>query len=125
MELDREPEKNRSKLVSVTSQIVSKHPEVELIVFGEASLGWFYSETSTEAYHQLIAEPIPGPNTSIVADLAITHHLYITFGMSELRGTEAFNAQVLVAPSGEILAVQRKKNIKNRAFSTGEDDPVG
>ena len=101
-------------------QIVDENPDVRLIHFGETILGWFYVKGETEAYHRRIAEPIPGPSTEFVADLAREHDVYVSFGISERCGEALHNAQVVVDPHGEIVAVHRKFWIRNRVFTPGE-----
>jgi predicted amidohydrolase len=119
MEVDRYPGKNRQKVVSFVHRIVREHPEVELLVFGEAILGWFYSPLDTERYQRQVSEPVPGPTTDAISALASEYQVYITFGMTEMDGAGLFNSQVLIGPDGNILTVQRKKNLKSQAFSPG------
>src|SRR5439155_13875698 len=57
------------------------------------------------------AEPIPGPFTEAVGELARGHGQHVVVGVAE-RGPGAhgqlFNSAVIVAPSGEVVGVQRK-----------------
>jgi len=47
-------------------QIVKQaHPDMEHILFGETILGWDTKKGKTAAYHQRIAETIPGETTRI------------------------------------------------------------
>jgi len=117
---DSDPTISRERMAALVRRIVREHPEVRLIHFGETILGWFYRQGETEAYHRRIAEPIPGPSTERVARLAREHDVYVSFGISERRGETLHNAQVVVDPGGEILAVHRKFWIRNRVFTAGK-----
>jgi predicted amidohydrolase len=119
MSVDREPDVNLGKMTSMVRRIVREEPNVELIVFGESTLGWFYSPPDTAAYQRKISEAIPGRTTQAMSELARGCGIYICFGMTEASGEQLFNSQVLIGPEGKILAIQRKKNLRSRAFSPG------
>ena len=117
---DLDPKVSRERLAELVRRIKSEHSDVRLILFGETILGWFYKKGETAAYHERIAEPIPGPSTEFVASLTREHDVYLSFGLTERHDGKLYNAQVLIDPSGEILAVHRKFWIRNRVFSPGE-----
>jgi len=119
MRVDREPEANRRKMASIVRQIVRDRPDVELIVFGEALLGWFYSPPNTAQYQREVSETIPGATADTLASLAESQGIFISFGMTEAAGEDLFNSQVLLGPDGRILAVQRKKNLKGTVHTPG------
>lgn len=56
-----------------------------------------------------VAEPVPGPATATFANLAKELKLYICLGLIESAGNTFFNAQVLLAPDGSLVAHHRKK----------------
>jgi predicted amidohydrolase len=117
---DLDPETSRERLAQLVRRIKSERPDVRLILFGETILGWFYKKGETDAYHQRIAEPIPGPSTDFAARLARDHDVYLSFGISEKCGGKLYNTQILVDPNGAIAAVHRKFWIRNRVFTPGE-----
>jgi predicted amidohydrolase len=117
---DLDPEVSRERLAQLVRQIKSEHADVRLILFGETILGWFYKKGETAAYHQRIAETIPGPSTELVGRLARDHDVYISFGLTERQDGKLHNTQVLVDPNGEIAAVHRKFWIRNRVFTPGD-----
>jgi predicted amidohydrolase len=117
---DLDPEVSRERLGTFVRRIKSEHSDVRLILFGETILGWFYKKGETAAYHERIAEPIPGPSTEFAASLAREHDVYVSFGLTETRDGKLHNAQVLIDPNGEIAAVHRKFWIRNQAFTPGE-----
>ncbi len=108
---DRDPDKNRAKMVTTINTILEKHRDIDLVIFGEMILGW-YDPYGDPEYHRAISEPIPGKTTRALATLAQKHRIYICFGISELDGENIHNAQVLLNPQGEIQAVHRKSNLK-------------
>jgi len=67
-------------------------------------LGWINPEA-----HQL-AEPIPGPMTQRLAELARKHQLMICIGMDEKDGDKLYDSAVLIGADGKLLAKHRKMN---------------
>ena len=117
---DIDPTVTRQRLGGFVRRIVRDHPDVRLILFGEVILGWFYKKGETAAYHQRIAESIPGPSTEFVAGLARQHDVYLSFGLTEKHNGKLRNTQVLIDPNGEIAAVHRKFWVRNWVFAPGE-----
>ncbi|MBN1580010.1 MAG: carbon-nitrogen hydrolase family protein [Anaerolineae bacterium] len=111
MQCHREPAANRSEIADQVEAIVEAHPDVELIVFGEMTLGW-YNPGGEPDYHRRISEPIPGETTRLLGELARKHGIALCFGLSEIDNGTLYNAQVLLNPQGEIQAVHRKWNLK-------------
>lgn len=105
------------KIAQMMSEIVSANSGVDLIVFGEVITGWYRSETPS--YHHAIAEPIPGPTTQDMARLALTHNVYLSFGMVERSNGKVYNSQVFISRSGQILDVHRKMRLKSESFDPG------
>jgi predicted amidohydrolase len=116
---DLDPQVSRQRLRQMVEDVMCAHPETRLILFGEVILGWFYKKGGTQSYHESIAEAIPGPSTAFVAQLAREHNVYISFGLSERDGERLFNAQVLLSPTGEVIAKHRKFWIRNKVFTPG------
>lgn len=57
------------------------------------------------------SEPIPGPTTSLVSDLAKKTGTYVAFGMGETDDSRIYNTCVLIGPDGEIIARHRKAHL--------------
>ncbi len=71
----------------------------ELVVFPELSLTGYLCR---DLFYEL-AEPVPGPSTERVAELAKEQEVYIVFGMPEkstISGSILYNSSVLVGPEG-------------------------
>ena len=123
MKCDINPENNRKKIVNIINEIKNDHPDIDLIIFGEAILGWFRNRPNTKEYHRKIAETIPGITTQLVSEISQKHKIFITFGLIERSNDRIYNSQVLINPKGEIIAVHRKKNLRIKSFSPG-DRPI-
>jgi len=120
MRVDLDPRVNRLRMVDIVEAARQAHPDVELVLFGEAILGWYSRKGKTAVYHRSIAESIPGETTATISRLAKEYSIYISFGMSELREDLVYNSQVLIDPQGEIVAVHRKVNLQgSKSFQPG------
>jgi predicted amidohydrolase len=91
---------------------------VDFLVFPEVSLqGYFWStpgvgspEMSEQLrYFRRVAEPIPGPTTSLLEEYAARYNMIIQAGMAErsLDGNVIYNSAVLIGPTG-VIGVFRK-----------------
>ena len=77
----------------------------QLACFPEtAVLGWVNGEA-----HEL-ADPIPGPTSERIAELARKHKLMICIGLAEKAGDELYDSVILVGTDGKIFAKHRKIN---------------
>ena len=120
MHPDLDPQISRERMKDVITETKTLHPEVRLILFGETILGWFFKKGETQEYHESIAETVPGPTIEFIAGLANVHDVYISFGLSERADEKLYNAQVLISPTGEVIAKHRKFWIRNKVFSPGD-----
>jgi predicted amidohydrolase len=122
MQCDLEPDVNREKMAAIVIDILSTHPDVELILFGETILGWYAVRGSSREYHQRIAETIPGDTSQLMSSLAKENGVYLSFGMTEACDGEIYNSQVLINHLGEIAAVHRKFHLMESAsiFKAGK-----
>lgn len=57
-----------------------------------------------------LAEPIPGPHTDFLAQIARRLGLYVAAGLVERDGDRRYNAAVLIGPDGKLLLHHRKIN---------------
>jgi predicted amidohydrolase len=121
MQVDVDPRVNRQKMIAMLQTVRQAHPDVELVLFGETILGWYSRKPETAAYHQGIAESIPGETTTVMSSLAKEYDIYLSFGISEARDGAVYNSQVLIDPNGEIVAVHRKVNLQGSSvFRAGD-----
>ena len=62
----------------------------------------------SKAYHERIAESVPGPTTEALTRVAVELGVHVSFGLAERAGPTIFNSQALLSPGGQILDVHRK-----------------
>jgi hypothetical protein len=60
MQVDVDPQVNRQKMAALVQAARQEYPDVDVVLFGESILGWYARKAETAAYHQGIAERIPG-----------------------------------------------------------------
>ncbi|NLN20284.1 MAG: carbon-nitrogen hydrolase family protein [Firmicutes bacterium] len=80
-------------------------------------VGW------TDPSARELAQPIPGPTTSVLADAAKENEIYVVAGLTERAGQRLYNSAVLIDPQGDLLHVHRKINELNVAqglYSIGD-----
>lgn len=104
----RDKERNLTNLERTVDEIAAGDPEVGLIHFGEATLGWYLTDDDTRAYQRELAEPLTGPAATRLRAVARRHGIYLAWGMIERASTRLYNTLVLADPNGEIAAVHRK-----------------
>jgi len=95
---DLDPQISCGRIEKIVKETKRDHPEVRLIHFGETILGWFYKKDETRAYHESIAETIPGSITEVIAELAKAHDVY----------TEVPEAKTAEAPLGRKIPGESK-----------------
>lgn len=61
---------------------------------------------------------MPGPATRTFSHLANQLNIYLCAGLIEVESNAFFNAQVLFAPDGEIIAHHRKQSLWTPGDST-------
>jgi predicted amidohydrolase len=119
LEVASSPADNQAKMLDFVNQIAEVHSDVQLILFGETSLGYYYRPGNANAYQLSVAETIPGPTTNLLSAAAIAHQTYISFGLSEIENGLLYNSQVLIGPDGEIVSVYRKINMTDWDIENG------
>jgi len=124
MECSQDADSNFARMIGFIERIITDHPDVRLIVFGETVLGWYYKPDEPEAYQRRIAQTVPGPVTDSVAVLTQAYDIFVVFGLSEIRGEELYNTQVLINPEGEIEAQHSKRYLiswdRESGYTPGE-----
>ena len=119
MQVSHDKIRNLEEIQRSCKLVIAEHPDTELILFGESILGWYIEEEDPEGYQEEIAEPIPGPATRAVAQLADSLNVYVAFGLTEKKEDTLFNSQVLLNPSGELEAIHRKIHMTPEDLANG------
>ena len=104
-------EANLKKAENIIAQAASRGAEI--IVFPELYLtGYACGEEGDGKFYDL-AEPIPGPSTDALLEMAEKHHIYIAMGMPEANqefNRNIHNSAVFLGPEG-ILHVHRNVHL--------------
>mgnify|MGYP002625375963 CR=1 FL=1 len=82
--------------------------EADLIVLPElANSGYLFLERSEV---EALAEPVPGPSTAFLHELARKRDVYLAMGLPERHGGALYNSAALVGPQG-VVGVYRKAHL--------------
>ncbi len=126
-----EPEHNVRKMVRVASEAATDHG-ADLVLLPELANTGYITDRDREfgeAYMRL-AEPIPGPTTAALGELAAKHQVHIVVGVCEAHPVipaTIFNSAVLIGPSGAVLGVHRKMHMPGQEkhfFGLGDTSDV-
>jgi predicted amidohydrolase len=79
-----------------------------LVVFPECALTGYCFSSREPAYAN--SEPVPGPSTERIAQLARRDNLHVVVGLLERAGERFYNSAALVGPQG-VVAVHRKAHL--------------
>lgn len=67
--------------------------------------GWTYPESA------ILAQPVPGETSGVLAEAALKNKIYVVAGLTERAGKRIYNTAVLIGDKGEILLKHRKINV--------------
>ncbi|MBN1479473.1 carbon-nitrogen hydrolase family protein [candidate division KSB1 bacterium] len=75
-----------------------------------------------------VSEPVPGPTTRYLSDLAQKHNMYIVAGLYEKEGPVLYNTAVLIDRTGALFGTYRKVCLPREeiqgGITPGEEFPV-
>lgn len=110
----RQPATNLGRLVEILAQF--EEQPVDLICLPECTLtGYLYTESDLATF----AEPIPGPTTEKMGQLARRLRSYLCFGMLERQTSGFYNTAILLDPQGQIR-LQHRKIVESPPFLCGK-----
>lgn len=121
-----EPRRNLDRAQKMIAEAAEKR--CEIILLPEVlDLGWTHPSALTEA------EPIPGPRSDWLCELAWKHKIYICAGLTEKLGEKQYNTAILINSEGDILLKYHKINlltVEQPFYSVGQtlsvvDTPFG
>lgn len=111
---------------TMVEKIKAEHSDIQVIVFGELILEWYFDEETKDVYQRLMSEVIPGTSTDFIKNLSISNNVAIVFGMTELDtiSNNLYNSQILIRPTGELVKY-RKRNLnatdQDNSMNNGEE----
>jgi predicted amidohydrolase len=109
----------------------AKHPRENLERFGElvrraagrnahfVLLPEGVTMVGTSNSYLEVAEPVPGPSTAYLGNLAQELQIYIVAGLLEQVGPAAYNTAVLIGPDGEVAGRYRKVSLPREEIEGG------
>jgi predicted amidohydrolase len=99
----RDPQRNFRHLEERLSELARS--KLDLVCLPECALtGYLYDESDLKKF----AEPIPGPTTERMGELARNYKIFLCFGLLEAESENFFNSAVLLDRRGRILLHHRK-----------------
>lgn len=99
----RNPSANLERLVQCLAEIAYYRPD--LICLPECTFtGYLYDEDDLKQF----AEPIPGPTTEQMGQLARRYTTHLCFGLLEATESGVYNSAVLLDRTGKIILKHRK-----------------
>jgi len=82
----------------------------------------------TQKSYVEVSEPIPGPTTDFLGQLAQKHQMYIVAGILEREGAVVYNTAVLMGRDGKLAGKYRKATLPREeiagGITPGDDFPV-
>src|SRR5450631_4500453 len=120
--IDSDREGNFRRIAYALDQAEAQHADIA--IFPESSLlGWENPEA-----HRL-AKPIPGEDSTRIAELARQHKIMIAIGLDEKDGERLYDSAILVDKSGKLLWKHRKINVlpelMTPPYSQGRPEDIG
>jgi predicted amidohydrolase len=127
-----EPERNADRMTKFVEREAGGHG-AELVVFPEmASTGYLPVDPEPEFARMLfaLAEPIPGPTTEKLGQVAARHGAHVVVGMTQEHPEipqMLYNSSALIGSDGEIVGVYQKTHPaleEKHYFARGGSVPV-
>ncbi|HNS53132.1 MAG TPA: carbon-nitrogen hydrolase family protein [Anaerolineae bacterium] len=101
----RQPAANLEHLKARLAEASPARPD--LVCLPECTLtGYLYEEEDVRLY----AEPVPGPVTAQMWDLARAHQVHLCFGLIEQSEAGVYDTAVLLDRTGRVTLIHRKSN---------------
>jgi predicted amidohydrolase len=73
----------------------------------------------TQSDYVSASEPVPGPTSKFLGELAKTHHMYIVAGILERDGETVYNTAILLDRAGKLAAKYRKVSLPREEIDGG------
>lgn len=110
MSMSENADKNLKKAIDMTRQAVAKSAQV--VVLPELFMGPYFCQRKNDRSAFDRAEPIPGPTTKILGELARELKIVLVGGsVFEKAKEKYFNTASIFGPDGKMLGTYRKSHI--------------
>ncbi len=107
LEIGADPADNLRRLIDLADEAADA--QVDLVLFPEAAITGLVNDDDPQ--HDLpLGQPVPGPATEAVREVARARRLWVAFGLLERDGGSLYDSAVLVDPTGEIRLTYRRIN---------------
>jgi predicted amidohydrolase len=117
----RSPTENLRQFVAPLAEAARR--KADIVCLGEG-----ITVCGTGRTYADVAEPIPGPSTEFLGELAAKHHVYIVAGLYERSGKAIYNTAVLLDRDGKLAGRYHKVCIPREevdgGIMPGSDYPV-
>jgi len=123
-----------AQMNSVTGAVAANRDKAVRLIEGAARVGAeivLVPETFTTGYDiadqlDALAEPIPGPTTAVLSDVARRCHVYVYASLVEKASGKYYNTGVFVDPAGRLLHAYRKVHLfaAEKSMFTPGDRPA-
>ncbi|MHB1036143.1 MAG: carbon-nitrogen hydrolase family protein [Pirellulales bacterium] len=115
------PEENLRQFVAPVAEAARRRADI-------VCLGEGITVAGLDRKYVDVAEPIPGPSTKFLGELAAKHHLYLVAGLYERDGKVVYNTAVLIGRDGKLIGRYRKVCLPREeidgGITPGNDYPV-
>ena len=93
----------------------------DLVLLPETSFTGYWLGKDMEQF----AEPIPGPMTTLISQIAVTRSVVVCFSIAERDGDKMYNTAVLIGADGSLAGKHRKVHLfqadVQAGFAAGDD----
>lgn len=116
-------ETNRRRLVELTQE--AAHRGAKIVVHTEMATSGYGFFSRAEA--KKVAEPVPGPTTDALSEVARRENIYVVVGLPVIdpNTDRIFNSAVLIDPAGQLVGQYRKRShLLESAYNAAVNEPI-
>lgn len=117
----KSPQENLERFAALIDQAAGHKADIVCLPEGITVVG------NGKKYHE-VAEPIPGPSTQFLGEVAKRNHCYLVAGVYERHEPAVYNVSVLIGRDGQLIGKYRKVCLPREeidgGITPGRDYPV-
>lgn len=103
---------NVAQFSRLITQAAAQKPDIVCLPEGITVVG-------TSSSYVDVSEPVPGPTTQLLGELADRHECHIVAGLYERSGNAVFNTAVLIGRDGQLIGKYRKTHLPREEWEAG------